>query len=333
MRRDPRAVALTTKAANLPGRSPLHFLTRRNCLAGLVRMGLAGMLLAWMSPRSLPQTSLVTLTASGDTYLRQGAPNSNQGTETLLRLQQSGDNRVLVQFDQQTLEQAVGNARIRSAKLRLYIASNANNWGVAAREVNVHRMTQAWSEPGATWNCPDDTDPANSSADCVPNWAMDGSEAPPFRTAPTQVILHENLQTGWVEWDVTSDVDDFLSHQAANHGWVMRKDEEGASGQVEYASRENTQAPQLVIELGEPEPVAGTTLTASSDTDVRAGTPNQNQGNRMRLQVQGAGNNRVLVRFDRQALEQAVAAGLCRRPNCAFTLSPMPTTGERPDGR
>ncbi len=310
MRREYREVASAVHPVSPPGPSPRRIKTGRESRLASALVGLLGMLLLVVTTRSsLPQTSLVTLTASGDTCLRQGTPNANQGVELLLRLQQSGDNRVLVQFDQQALEQAVGSARIRSAKLRLYITSNANNWGTEGREVNVHRLTQAWTEGGATWNCQEDTDPSNNSADCVWSWAMGGSSLPPFLIAPTEVVLHQNNQTGWVEWEVGGDVEQFLSHEAANYGWVVRKDEEGAAGQVEYASRENTHAPQLVIELGEAAPPAGPGLSAITDTEVRSGAPNQNQGNRMRLQVQGSGNNRVLVQFDRQALLQRVGSG------------------------
>ena len=190
---------------------------------------------------ALTQSATVTLISAGDTTLKQGTPNTNQGAETLLRIQQGGTQRVLVRFDQQALEQAIGSSSIRSAKLRLFITANGNNWGTDGHEVNVHRLTQAWTEAGATWNCPNDTNTGNGSPDCNPGWEMGGSSLPPFAIAPTHVILHQNNQTGWVEWDVTGDVRKFLAHQATNHGWIIRKDDEGATGQVDYASRENTQ--------------------------------------------------------------------------------------------
>lgn len=154
-----------------------------------------------------------------------------------------------MRFDEQALEQAVGSSNIRSAKLRLYIASNADNWGSTGREVNVHRMTQTWSEAGATWNCPSDLDTSNSSANCDPGWDMGGATLPPFVIAPTKVILHQNSQRGWVEWDVTPDVRKFLSHQATNFGWIIRKDDEALAGQVDYASRETLNPPQLILNI------------------------------------------------------------------------------------
>src|SRR5258706_3808008 len=217
---------------------------------------------------AITQSATVTLISAADATLKQGTPNTNQGAETVLRIQQSGGGRALVRFDQPALQQAIGTSSIRSAKLRLYIAANGNNWGTDGHEVNVHRLTQAWTELGATWNCPHDTNTANSSPDCNPSWVMGGSSLPPFAMAPTHVILHQNNQTGWVEWDVTGDVRKFLANQASNYGWIIRKDDEGASGQVDYASRENTNPPQLRVQLGEPIAPLDAALTAISDADV-----------------------------------------------------------------
>ncbi len=105
----------------------------------------------------------MTLISAEDTTLKQGTPNANQGDDTSLRIQQGGINRALVRFDQQSLEQGIGNSGIRSAKLRLYITANGNNWGSDGREVNVHRLTQTWTEAGATWNCPNDTNTGNAA--------------------------------------------------------------------------------------------------------------------------------------------------------------------------
>ena len=113
---------------------------------------------------------------------------------------EGGINRVLVRFDQQSLEQGIGTSSIRSAKLRLYVTGNGNNWGSDGREVDIHRLTEAWTEAGATWNCPNDTNTGNASPDCSPSWDMGGTSLPPFVIAPTHVILHHNNQTGWVEW-------------------------------------------------------------------------------------------------------------------------------------
>jgi hypothetical protein len=241
-----------------------------------------------------------------DTYLKKGQPNQNQSGETILRV--LGGNRALVQFPQAVIASAA-SAGLASAKLLLYIEDNANNWGSDGRTVGAHRMTQAWSETGATWNCPADSIPTNSRPDCVPTWDMDGFTDWPFMQAPTSIALHENGQTGWVEWDVTADVAAFLDGSAANLGWLIRRTDEGPSGRVDYSSREGEHPPQLVVMTGAPPPPPSPTLTSAGDTYLKQGQPNQNQGYETILRVQASGNNRALVQIDQGAIEQFVGEG------------------------
>jgi hypothetical protein len=164
-----------------------------------------------------------------------------------LQVQSSGTNRVLVQFDRQAMLATVGSGTLQTAKLRLYVMSNANNWGSSGRAVNVHRMTQTWTEQGTTWNCPNDINPFNTQSDCTPGWNMSNSSQWPFAAAATHSIVQQNNQTGWVEWNVTSDVAQILSNSVPNYGWLIRKDNEGQAGQVEYGSRESLYKPELSL--------------------------------------------------------------------------------------
>ena len=185
------------------------------------------------------------LTAISDADVRSGSPNQNQGNRMRLQVQSSGNNRVLVQFDRQAMLATVGSGTLQTAKLRLYVVSNANNWGSSGRAVNVHRMTQTWTEQGATWNCANDLNPFNSQSDCTPNWNMSNTSQWPFAAGASSSIIQQNNQTGWVEWDVTSDVAQILSNSLPNYGWLIRKDNEGQAGQVEYGSRESQYKPEL----------------------------------------------------------------------------------------
>src|SRR5262249_27256471 len=56
-----------------------------------------------------------TLSVSQDTYLRQGNPNQNQGSESILRLQESGNNRILLSVSSTDLQSAVGIHSVVSA--------------------------------------------------------------------------------------------------------------------------------------------------------------------------------------------------------------------------
>lgn len=187
--------------------------------------------------------SPITLTPTGDTYLRSGNANQNQGTATFLRVQSSNPNRSLVQFDAANLASQVGSNTVATAKLRLYIGTNGNNWGASGRTVDVHRLSVTWTELGATWNCAIDTNTANSSADCASQWA-----GGTFVATASASLLHTNGLTGWVEWDVTADVVAMVASPSTNFGWIVKKTAEGSAGQADYTSREGgANAPQLVV--------------------------------------------------------------------------------------
>ena len=194
-----------------------------------------------LTARSQAQT--VTLQSAADTYLRSGSPNQNQGSDTFLRIQQSGNNRSLVRFDSAAIFAAVGNGSLAGARLELYIQSNSNNWGAEGRTVDAHRLAANWSESGATWNCGIDANLGNGNADCTAQWA--GGQ---FAEEPSDTVLHTNGLTGWIHFDVTADVRAFLSG-TANQGWIVKKTEEGQSGQADYTSRQGAadHGPRLVL--------------------------------------------------------------------------------------
>lgn len=185
---------------------------------------------------------------SADTYLRQGNPNQNQGTETLLSLRASGRHRALLRAD---LPSATGP--VASARLEFDIVLNAENWGTSGRTIDAHRMLVAWTEPGATWNCPNDTNPTNSSANCPgAAWEMFTLSPSPYVAAASGSLVVTNGLTGTTSIDVTVDVQAMLSGQVVNHGWIVRKTDEGAEGRIEIASSETASGPRLVIEMGAP---------------------------------------------------------------------------------
>lgn len=213
-----------------------------------------------------------------------------------------------MQFDQADIAAAVGASGVASAKLRLWISGNGNHWGAIGQTVGAYRSTSGWAEPGATWHCPNDTNPSNSSPDCGPVWDMDNYPNWPFQQTPTGTALLTNDQSGWVEWDVTADVTQFLAGSSTNFGWLIRKTDEGQTGAVDYSSREGAVAPQLVLVAGTPPPPSPS-LTSIADTYLRSGQANQNQGYETILRVQDSGNNRALFRIDQAAIAAFVGPG------------------------
>jgi hypothetical protein len=202
----------------------------------------------WVSANSNETSAVVpstpiTLTTTGDDYLRSGSANTNDGTATFIRVQQSGSNRALVQFDAASLTSQVGSKTVATAKLRLYIESNGDNWSASGRTVDVHRLSVAWTELGATWNCPIDTNLGNSSADCATQWA-----GGTYVATASASLLHTNGLLGWVEWDVTADVVAMVASPSTNYGWIVKKTLETQNGRADYTSREGaSNHPQLYV--------------------------------------------------------------------------------------
>jgi hypothetical protein len=190
-----------------------------------------------------------TLMVAADTYLRAGNPNQNQGSELVLRVRPDGNNRSLFRFDQAALTAAVGSGTVTAARLELTIVENFDNWGPSGRPVDLHRLTQAWTELGATWNCGADLEPGDPTPDCPTTaWAMSGPGARPWVATPTATVTLTNGMRGVVAFDVTADVQAFLSG-AANVGWLVKRTDEGPSGAVDFGARESGTPPRLVLQV------------------------------------------------------------------------------------
>jgi hypothetical protein len=192
------------------------------------------------------EAGITTLTASRDTYLTGGSqPNNNQGANHSLRIQHpSNFSHVLIQFTQSQIASAVGTGTLVSAKLRFYIETNFNNWG-SGTYLDAHRLTADWVEMNATWNCANDTNLGNTNPDCSPQW-NGGS----YATPQTASFFQTNNVTGWIEFDVTQNVQAFLSG-TSNFGWLIRKRTSTSSGSVDFTSREGTASftPKLVLTI------------------------------------------------------------------------------------
>ena len=132
--------------------------------------------------------------------------------------------RSLVRFD---LASVPAGATVTSATLRLY---HKSSWDYPdrSRPARAYRAQDAWNELSSTW----DNQPAFSDGY--------GSVA----------IVHGDY--GWVEMSVTDLVQAWLDGSHANHGIVVRGDENTSadSGHRDFYTREadgTTYAPQLVV--------------------------------------------------------------------------------------
>jgi hypothetical protein len=187
-----------------------------------------------------------TLRASQDTYIRENSPNHNYGTIDSIMVWNSPE-RALVGFSQAAIDSVVGDDSLVVAILKIRIKSVVGSWGPSGSGVNLLRMTQQWTETGATWNCAIDSDTSNETKDCTTAaWSM-GASPLPWATPYTATVLLEGGESGWLEFDVTADVRAFVAGTSNNYGWILKKANENLSGRAAFRSREHEMKPALVL--------------------------------------------------------------------------------------
>ncbi|MGI9237856.1 MAG: DUF6701 domain-containing protein [Woeseiaceae bacterium] len=127
-----------------------------------------------------------------DTYLKESAPNENHGSDKELPIKnKSGDNfRALYQFD---LSSIPPNANVTRAELRLRVTGEDDS----GDPVNIHRVTDAWSENTANWNNTGNDYDATVYASFVPD------------------------DTGWVRIDISSLVQAWVCGEFDNNGFML----------------------------------------------------------------------------------------------------------------
>lgn len=215
-----------------------------------------------LTPTPTPTTT--TLTPIADSFIQHNEQNSNEGASPFLELSVEGKERALIQFNKSQIQAAVGNDPNYTATLQLTIVSNNNKWSTG-RQIDVDRMEQAWTEgngsynynnnrgtgSGVTWDCATDTNITNQSDNCSGStvWDMIDQGSWPFDGTPTATTIITNNQSGTISFNVTSDVQSFLSGANPNYGWIVKKDDETADGDIQFGSKESSYIPKLIITL------------------------------------------------------------------------------------
>lgn len=190
-----------------------------------------------------------------DTHVFSGPKNASHGAEPQLPVSPNANARPIVAFDQGTIERAVASAPLVSATLELDVTQLGPNWTPAGRPLNIHRMLQAWKEDGATWRCANDTDTSNEQTDCAAHdlWEMGQSkkQSQPWVEEPTNSVTVTGDGSTTLAFDVTSDMQAFLSGQVPNHGWLIKKTQAAQNGTGAFASSESQShtPPRLILRL------------------------------------------------------------------------------------
>jgi parallel beta-helix repeat protein len=195
---------------------PHHFRVRATGLTGSTDATPAfhPWIVEMLPPPNCGPTTIVL--ANSDAWLDQSDPGKNTATDSDLKVLSKGpnqNNRTVIRFP---LPAQPDRCVVQSATLRLFAASAS-----AGRTLQALRITAPWNENSVTWgNQPATTSPAATAAAAI----------------------------GYVEWNVTSQVQAMLA-SGNHHGFLIRDaSENGAALEQKFFSREKGEGrPELVI--------------------------------------------------------------------------------------
>ena len=228
----------------------------------------------------------LTFTADADAQVSEANPGTNYGNTTYLQVDGAADLAV-ESFVRFDVTGVSGP--IQNAKLRVYVSSNASNSGPA-----VYATDTSWTESALTWT------------------------SRPARTSGVLDRKDNMSKDTWVDYDVTAHVQgngEFSFVLAANN-----------TDAATFSSRQGSQPPQLVIEVGggqtqpatlapsatpaatltqvattaapeTPASSASLTFIAEADARVKQSSPDTNYGSATTLQVDKDPDLESFLRF------------------------------------
>ncbi|MBK9461013.1 MAG: tandem-95 repeat protein [Sphingobacteriales bacterium] len=170
-----------------------------------------------------------TLTIADDSYIQKDKATTNYGNVNKFVVGEKDNNirRSLIRFDLSTIP---SGAIITSAQLKLNRIT-----GTKAQVIDVHALTESWTESLVTWNKKD-----------AANWTTAGGSYNP--TAAASVNM--GTTTGFKYWGITSLVQSWVNTPANNFGVLLKRQAETNKDKHEFASSENTTVanrPALVV--------------------------------------------------------------------------------------
>lgn len=192
-----------------------------------------------------PLAADTTLTAVEDTYVSEGSPTTNYGSEDYMSVARSEftqESFALLRF---SLSSIPAGSTIHSASLQLYLTSG----GSSAKTLDIYRATEAWSFSSVTWNSRPNTTCCYGS---------------------TSVGTTSGL---YYAWDITSLVDGWVNGSYANNGLAVRGPS-GSSWFKSFATLSTSNQPRLVINYTAPTPTPAPTSTGTvTPTPTPTATP------------------------------------------------------------
>jgi len=148
---------------------------------------------------TLPK-GIIVLYPTDDSYVSSRIPSQIAGDCKDLAIKNggSGNNwaaQPVIKFD------ISSKTDIKSATLNIFYRDYHDN-NPSGRELTIYRLKGDWNEDTITWD-----------------------NMPVHHNEVTSSIYAPNSPSNWMQWDVTSDAQDFITGQTENYGWII-KDEQ-----------------------------------------------------------------------------------------------------------
>jgi hypothetical protein len=181
-----------------------------------------------------PAPTTVTLAPSADTDIDSSKPTSNFGSATQIWVSSQRIARTLARFD---LTGIPAGRQVLSAKLRLYLAAMTPDEATKNLALEVHAMTQSWTETGATW--------INAAAGTPWTPSPGGS----YRSsADAALVLPKEAEDGQsLEFELAALAQEWVDAPSANAGLIVINTT-SASDLLKFSSKEaSSNRPQLVV--------------------------------------------------------------------------------------
>lgn len=174
-----------------------------------------------------------------DTFIWRGNPDTSYGSLTTITVDQNDDGtptRGLIKFNGLSIS---GGESLFSATLRI------NSVGSSPGTISAYRMIDSWSD-SSTWN--------------------QLSNGNPSRESTASFTIPSPASGTVLEFDVTADVQSWLSSPTTNQGWIFIND---STNGWDFTSAESTNPPDLVLIT---QATGGETETVLLNADFSSGT-------------------------------------------------------------
>jgi len=203
-----------------------------------------------------------------DTRISEGPADDNFGGDSTIITGTEGTNqklRTLIKFDLASLNLLIGSSNdVISAKLWMY-----SDYLDVVADHAIYKIKKDWNEGIGTGTAPALGESTwNDARYLQESWTIAGCSDTATDRDSTATDTITISAVGWVNWDITQDVKDFVDG-STNNGWIILHENEGGASFIitDFYSKENaddTRRPYVEIEFEFTESSSSSSSSSSS---------------------------------------------------------------------